>query len=54
VAEASAEERNQTFQAKPVWQRFLIVFAGPAINFLFAILIFMACLGSWASRGRRR
>ncbi|HZF96231.1 MAG TPA: RIP metalloprotease RseP [Allosphingosinicella sp.] len=36
------EERNQTFQAKPVWQRFLIVFAGPAINFLFAILIFMA------------
>jgi regulator of sigma E protease len=35
-----AEERNQTFQAKPVWQRFLIVFAGPAINFLFAILVF--------------
>ncbi|HEX8643410.1 MAG TPA: RIP metalloprotease RseP [Allosphingosinicella sp.] len=35
-----AEERNETFQAKPVWQRFLIVFAGPAINFLFAILIF--------------
>ncbi|HEX8194073.1 MAG TPA: RIP metalloprotease RseP [Allosphingosinicella sp.] len=34
------EERNQTFQAKPVWQRFLIVFAGPAINFLFAILVF--------------
>ncbi len=35
-----AEERYQTFQAKPVWQRFLIVLAGPAINFLFAILIF--------------
>jgi regulator of sigma E protease len=34
-----AEERNQTFQAKPVWQRFLIVFAGPATNFLLAILI---------------
>ena len=37
-----AEERAQTFQAKPVWQRFLIVFAGPAINFLFAILAFAA------------
>jgi len=37
-----AEERNQTFQAKPVWQRFLIVLAGPATNFLFAILGFMA------------
>ena len=24
------EERNQTFQAKPVWQRFIIVAAGPA------------------------
>jgi regulator of sigma E protease len=43
------EERNQTFQAKPVWQRFLIVFAGPAINFLFAILIFM---GLFAAMGR--
>ncbi|WP_373488427.1 RIP metalloprotease RseP [Blastomonas sp.] len=32
-------ERNQTFQSKTLWQRALIVFAGPAINFLFAILI---------------
>jgi regulator of sigma E protease len=36
-----AEERNETFQAKPVWQRFLIVLAGPATNFIFAILGFM-------------
>jgi regulator of sigma E protease len=34
-----AEERARTFQAKPVWQRFLIVAAGPATNFLAAILI---------------
>ncbi|MEZ5708475.1 MAG: RIP metalloprotease RseP [Blastomonas sp.] len=34
-----AEQRNQTFQSKSLWQRALIVFAGPAINFLFAILI---------------
>ncbi len=34
-----AAERNQTFQSKSLWQRAAIVFAGPAINFLFAILI---------------
>jgi regulator of sigma E protease len=35
------EERNRTFQSKKVWQRFLIVLAGPATNFLFAIIAFM-------------
>jgi len=34
-------ERNQTFQSKSLWQRAAIVFAGPAINFIFAILIIM-------------
>ena len=34
-----AEERSKTFQAKPLWQRFLIVAAGPVTNFLFAVLI---------------
>ncbi len=34
-----AAERAQTFQAKPVWQRALIVAAGPAINFFLALLI---------------
>jgi len=33
------EERARTFQAKPVWQRAVIVAAGPAINFVAAILI---------------
>ncbi len=32
-------ERNQTFQSKALWKRALIVFAGPAINFLFAIVL---------------
>jgi regulator of sigma E protease len=36
------EERAQTFQAKAVWQRFLIVLAGPLTNFLVAIGIFAA------------
>ena len=34
-----AAERMATFQAKPVWQRAIIVAAGPAVNFLLAILI---------------
>ena len=32
--------RDKIFQVRPVWQRFLVVFAGPATNFLLAILIF--------------
>lgn len=38
----SAEDRAQSFPAKPLWQRAAIVAAGPAINFLFAILILAA------------
>ena len=34
-----ADERSRTFPAKPVWQRAIIVAAGPFINFVFAILI---------------
>lgn len=33
---------SRSFAAKPVWQRFLIVLAGPMANFLLAIIIF-AC-----------
>jgi len=36
-----ADERAQTFQAKKLWQRFIIVAAGPLTNFLFAIVAFM-------------
>jgi regulator of sigma E protease len=41
-------ERAVTFQARPPWQRFLIVAAGPVTNFLIAVTIFVgffACLG---------
>jgi regulator of sigma E protease len=34
-------EREGAFFTKPVWQRALIVFAGPAINFIFAIILLM-------------
>jgi regulator of sigma E protease len=33
------EERERTFQAKPLWQRFLIVLAGPMTNLIFAVLV---------------
>jgi regulator of sigma E protease len=35
-------ERAKTFQAKPLWQRAIIVAAGPLTNFLVAILILAA------------
>ncbi|BAI97243.1 putative zinc metalloprotease [Sphingobium sp. TA15] len=40
--EMPAAERAESFPAKPLWQRAAIVAAGPAINFLFAILILAA------------
>ena len=45
----SAEFRDRAFQFKPVWQRFLIVLAGPVANFILAIVIltgFFALLGA--------
>lgn len=38
----SAKDRAESFPGKPLWQRAAIVAAGPAINFLFAILILAA------------
>ena len=37
-----AHLRDRIFQTRPAWQRFLVVLAGPAANFLLAILIFTA------------
>src|SRR6185295_27841 len=37
----SAAERARTFQAKKLWQRFIIVAAGPLTNFMFAIVALM-------------
>jgi regulator of sigma E protease len=41
-----AAERAETFQAAKLWKRFIIVAAGPATNFLFAILAFMIIFAS--------
>lgn len=37
--EMPPEQRHRIFHAKPVWQRALIIAAGPFTNFLFAVLI---------------
>lgn len=34
-------EQHRSFDRQPIWKRSLIVMAGPAINFLFAIVLFM-------------
>jgi regulator of sigma E protease len=36
------EQRDRAFQSKPIWQRFLVVLAGPIANFVLAIIIFAA------------
>ena len=40
------EECNRTFQSKALWQRTLIILAGPLTNFLFAIIVFIALFGT--------
>jgi regulator of sigma E protease len=47
----SQEERTRAFQLRPVWQRFLVVLAGPAANFLLAIAIF-ACFFTFVGTPR--
>ena len=37
---ASLAERSVMFQSKPLWQRAIVILAGPITNFLFAIAIF--------------
>nr|NUR38323.1 site-2 protease family protein [Sphingomonas sp.] len=48
------ELRDRIFQLRPVWQRFLVVFAGPIANFLLAIVIFAGiyCLVSSPTTNR--
>ena len=39
--ELPADQRSRTFQAKPVWQRAIVVAAGPVTNFILAFLILL-------------
>ena len=53
--EITAEDQLQSFDQKPLWQRSLIVAAGPAANFVLAIvlfsLLFIAFNIAFTSRG---
>ena len=40
LARATPAERDAMFQFKPVWQRALIIVAGPLTNLLFAVVVF--------------
>lgn len=41
----TADEKKIAFYSQPVWKRAAIVLAGPAINFIFAIVLFAALYG---------
>src|SRR5699024_511012 len=45
-ADASPQERAQAFDAKPLWQRSLVVGAGPAANLVLAVVLY--ALLNWA------
>src|SRR5881397_2979730 len=38
--EPTPEEYPRTFGAKPIWQRALVIFAGPATHFVIAFFVF--------------
>lgn len=42
VSKLGAKEKKKAFFYKPVWQRAIIVAAGPAINFIYAIIVMAA------------
>jgi len=44
--EDSDSEDDRAFNKKPLWQRFLIVFAGPLFNFILAFLLSLIMIGS--------
>lgn len=44
--ELTTADQPRSFAHKPVWQRFLIVFAGPFFNLLFAVVLFFAIFSS--------
>jgi len=42
----NAYTREGNFSFKPVWQRFLVIFAGPAFNFILAFLMALIIIGN--------
>ena len=46
------EDFPRTFGAKPIWQRALVILAGPATHFVLAFLCFAAVAGARGPTGR--
>jgi membrane-associated protease RseP (regulator of RpoE activity) len=44
--EPAARDRPRTFGAKPIWQRALVILAGPATHFVLAFVFFAVWLGA--------
>ena len=47
ASELSADVQPWEFRAKPAWQRFLVIIGGVLVNFLSAIIIYIAICFSW-------
>lgn len=42
IFDLSESEKSKTFFFKPIWQRFLIVFAGPLANYILSFFLFVS------------
>ena len=47
--ETPPEQFPRTFGAKPIWQRALVIFAGPATHFVIAFALFAIWLGVYGT-----
>ena len=54
VASIPEHLRDKAFQLRSVWQRFLVVLAGPAANFLLAIVIYAAIFSTVSGPGTNK
>jgi len=52
IAQMSEEEKRGAFPLKPLWQRMLVVAAGPIANFILAFVVFTLLLSIWGAQGR--
>ncbi len=47
TAQLAQEPHPWEFRSKPAWQRFLIMFGGVFVNFIFAVIIYISMLYVW-------
>ena len=50
LAQMSEEEKKGAFPLKPLWQRMLVVAAGPLANFVLAFVVFTMLFAVWGAR----